>query len=109
MEPIVVAVIGAIGGLAAGVAVSLLKPFGDDWQAKQRERREQRRSDLDRMADMIRVRGVDGHLLRMVAASIADEQLVAYVGRYITGDTAEKRSDAQGDASNRIGELRARL
>jgi hypothetical protein len=108
VEPIVVAVIGAIGGLASGVAVSLLKPFGEDWQARQRETRARRREDLDRMADAVRGR-MDPNFLRIGAASIADDRLIEYVGRYITADSTERRSDAQGGASNRIGELRAKL
>jgi hypothetical protein len=48
-------------------------------------------------------------LLRMAAASTADPDLVAHVGRLIAADTPEKRSDAQGDVANQIGVLRSKL
>lgn len=109
MEPLIVAAIGAIGGLTSGIVVALVKPVGEDWQERRRETRKRKQEDLDRMADLVRMRGVDGYLLRMGAASIGDEELIAYVGRLIVAPTDSERSDAKGDASNRVGELRAKL
>ena len=109
MEPIVVAAIGAIGGLASGLVVALVKPVGEDWQERRRETRKRKRDDLDRMADLVRMSGVDAHLLRLGAASIADDQLIAFVARIIAATDTDARTEARGDASNRVGELRAKL
>lgn len=109
MEPIVVAAIGAVGGLASGLVVALAKPLGEDWQERRRERRKRRLEDLDRLADAVRRQGIDGHFLRIAAASTADSQLVAHVGRLIVAATPEQAEDARGDASHRIGQLRSEL
>jgi hypothetical protein len=109
VEPIVVAIISVVGGLASGLLVALGKPLAEDWQARQRERRARRLEDLDRMADGIRRPGTDGHFLSIGAASIGDHDLTEYVGRLIVAASPEARSDAQGDAATRIGQLRNKL
>jgi hypothetical protein len=87
----------------------LLRSVLEDWQSRQRETRERKREDLDKLADLFRRQPMDPMLLRMAAASTADPDLVAHVGRLITADTPEKRSDAQGDVANQIGVLRSKL
>lgn len=109
MEPIVVAIISVVGGLASGLLVALGKPLAEDWQVKQRERRARRLEDLDRMADGIRRSGIDGHYLSIGAASIGDHDLTEYVGRIIAADEPEERSNARGDAATRIGQLGNKL
>src|SRR5215208_5448908 len=78
------AVLGAIGGFASGAATWLLRSVLEDWQSRQRETRERKREDLDKLADLFRRQPMDPMLLRMAAASTADPDLVAQVGRLIT-------------------------
>jgi hypothetical protein len=100
-------VLSFVGGVIATLAVTFGKPWAADWQAKQRERRARRLNALDMVSDGVRGRmGFDNALISEQAALIDDRELSAYVGRYTTADTPEKKSDAQGDAMNRIGHLR---
>lgn len=109
MEPIYIALIGAIGGLFAGAAQAFVGPLATGRLEQQRERRARALDDLNRMADAIR-QPTDHLYLRTGAASIGDSDLVAYVGRIVTAPGgSQEQQDAQGDAAHRVGELRRRL
>jgi hypothetical protein len=45
----------------------LLRSVLEDWQSRQRETRERKREDLDKLADLFRRQPMDPMLLRMAA------------------------------------------
>jgi hypothetical protein len=109
MEPIIVAAIAAVSALGGALVGALVKPWAEDWQAKQRERRERRIADLDRLIDGIRRPGMDPSYLLAAGASIGDEALSASIQRYVDGPAQEEREAARRATVARCGALRSKV
>jgi hypothetical protein len=133
-DPIVIALIAAVGGIAGGIITAIVQPFGQDYVAsraeqraetrakEQRERDAQARAAQDRLESLRRVSDAlsgmsEGGLvsdqtvtrwraLPTEVAAIGDERLNTAIGALLS----EPRGStgwraAHGEASRRVGEL----
>ena len=100
MEPIVVAVIAAIGGAVSGLVVSVVKPVSENWLDKQQQRRSLRRDSLDRLSDAMISRGAPAGAIWVDAATVDDPALQSLSAVTSRGRTRIARH--KGDIARRV-------
>jgi hypothetical protein len=110
VDLILVAIIGALGGLASGLVVAIVRPWGDNWLEVQRERRARRRSDLDRLAAVLEGSAEPNlDTARIITASIDDQRLTDAIAKVMYGPHKNSVDEGKREAADRVGELRRRL
>jgi hypothetical protein len=126
-EPLVVALIAAIGGIAGGLISAIARPVGQDWLARRAESREgsrafatERKARVERVAHILAGADENGSFtataerewreLAIATAAVDDEALSAAVGRLHSSPRPSYAwSDAHRDPSQPDGELLSQL